>query len=229
MIGAVVFIIVFVLVLLLSLVGITIPPGDTIIREFIPAILQTDYATLAEGILNGVIFGVIVWAIFSIIKMAYDRTQSPKEVVVKIENEEIVGALPSSSPITEIEGIGPAYAKKLNALGIKTATELLDAGSTKQGRKDLAEKTGIAENVILEWVNMADLFRIRGIGEEYSDLLKEAGVSTVLELARRNSENLHETVVGVNEVKKRVRRPPSLKQIQEWIDQAKTLERKVEY
>ena len=43
---------------------------------------------------------------------------------------------------------------------------------------------------------MADLFRIRGIGEEYSDLLKEAGVSTVVELARRNPENLYETILS---------------------------------
>ena len=105
----------------------------------------------------------------------------------------------------------------------------MDAGGTKIGRKELAEKTGIAETIILEWVNMADLFRIRGIGEEYSDLLKEAGVSTVVELARRNPENLHETIVGVNEAKKLVRRPPSLNQTEDWVEQAKALSRKVEY
>lgn len=76
---------------------------------------------------------------------------------------------------------------------------------------------------------MADLFRIKGIGEEYSDLLKEAGVSTVVELARRNPENLHETLVGVNEAKKLVRRTPTLNQTKDWIEQAKILPRKVEY
>ena len=229
MIGAVVFVIVFVLFLLLSLVGIALPPGDIIIREYIPGILQTDYANLAEGIINGVIFGIVVWVIFSISKMVYDKMQSPKEVLVKLEDNSRGESLPSSSRIIEIEGIGAAYAKKLNAAGIKTTDELLDSGGTKQGRKELAEKTGIAETIILEWVNMADLFRIRGIGEEYSDLLKEAGVSTVVELSRRNPENLHETMVGVNEAKKRVRRPPSLNQTKDWIEQAKTLSRKVEY
>ena len=229
MIGAVVFVIVFVLFLLLSFVGVALPPGDWIVQEYIPDILQTDYATLAEGIINGVIFGIIVWVIFSICMMVYDRMRGQKETVVKLEDTTILESLPRSSRIIEIEGIGAAYAKKLNAEGIKTTDELLDAGGTKIGRKELAEKTGIAETIILEWVNMADLFRIRGIGEEYSDLLKEAGVSTVVELARRNPENLHETIVGVNEAKKLVRRPPSLNQTEDWVEQAKTLSRKVEY
>jgi predicted flap endonuclease-1-like 5' DNA nuclease len=229
MIGGIVFVIVFVLFLILSLAGIAIPLGDMIVGQFIPDILQTEYVTLVEGIINGVIFGIIVWVIFSIIKMMNDRSHGPKEVLVKIENEPINISEPSSARIIEIEGIGSEYSKKLNNANIKTTDDLLNTGGTKQGRKNLAEKTCIAETIILEWVNMADLFRIKGIGEEYSDLLKEAGVSTVVELSRRNPENLHETLVGVNEAKKRVQRPPSLSQIKDWIEQAKTLERKVDY
>ncbi|MCJ7770374.1 DUF4332 domain-containing protein, partial [Candidatus Bathyarchaeota archaeon] len=81
----------------------------------------------------------------------------------------------------------------------------------------------------LEWVNLADLFRIKGIGEEYSDLLEEAGVDTVVELSRRVPENLHAKVTSVNETKKLVRRPPSLEEIREWIEQAKELPKKIEY
>ena len=229
MIGAVVFIIVFVLFLIISLVGVALPPADWIIQEYIADILQTDYAALAEGIINGVIYGVIVWVIFTIVKMLYDRMQGPKEIVVKVADTNVTEPLPSSARVEEIEGIGPTYAKKLKDARIKTTDELLGAGGTKQGRKELSEKTGISETIILEWVNMADLFRIKGIGEEYSDLLKEAGVSTVVELARRNPENLHETLVGVNEAKKLVRRTPTLNQTKDWIKQAKILPRKVEY
>jgi len=228
-IGAVVFIIVFVLFLIISLVGVALPPADWIIQEYIADILQTDYAALAEGIINGVIYGVIVWVIFTIVKMLYDRMQGPKEIVVKVADTNVTEPLPSSARVEEIEGIGSTYAKKLKDARIKTTDELLGAGGTKQGRKELSEKTGISETIILEWVNMADLFRIKGIGEEYSDLLKEAGVSTVVELARRNPENLHETLVGVNEAKKLVRRTPTLNQTKDWIEQAKILPRKVEY
>ena len=229
MIGAVVFIIVFVFCILLSLVGIALPPGDVILQEFIPDMLQSNYSVLIEGIINGVIYGVIIWFLFSISKMIYDRMHRPKETVVKIVNSSMGELSPSSSRIIEIEGIGPKYVKKLNSIGIKTTEDLLENGGTKQGRKELAKKTGISETIILEWVNMADLFRIRGIGEEYSYLLREAGVSTVVELSRRNPENLYKTMLGVNEAKKSVRRAPTLNQAIAWIEQAKILPRKVEY
>ncbi|MCK4953408.1 DUF4332 domain-containing protein, partial [Candidatus Bathyarchaeota archaeon] len=107
--------------------------------------------------------------------------------------------------------------------------DLLEAGSTPKERNDLAERTGISPKLILEWVNIADLFRIEGVGEEYSDLLEEAGVDTVIELSRRNPENLHTKIVEINEEKNIVRRIPNLKQVKEWINQAKKLPRKVEY
>ncbi len=131
--------------------------------------------------------------------------------------------------IEEIEGIGSAYAKKLVEAGIKTTDDLLAAGATPKGREELAAKTGISSKLILEWVNLADLFRIKGIGEEYSDLLEEAGVDTVAELAKRDPENLHAKILEVNEKKKLVRRPPTLKQVKDWVEQAKKLPRKVEY
>ena len=131
--------------------------------------------------------------------------------------------------IEEIEGIGPTYAQKLIEAGIKTTDDLLEAGTTPKERETLAEKTGISGTLILEWVNLADLMRIKGVGEEYSDLLEEAGVDTVAELAQRNAENLHAKLLEVNEKKNLVNRPPTLEAVKDWIDQAKALPRKVEY
>jgi predicted flap endonuclease-1-like 5' DNA nuclease len=131
--------------------------------------------------------------------------------------------------IIDVEGIGPVYAEKLAGIGIATVEALLKAGASPKGREELAEKTGISGKLILEWVNLADLFRIEGIGEEYSDLLEEAGVDTVPELAQRNAENLYAKLQEVNAAKKLVRRLPAQSQVADWIDQAKKLPRVVTY
>jgi predicted flap endonuclease-1-like 5' DNA nuclease len=131
--------------------------------------------------------------------------------------------------IIDIEGIGPVYAKKLEAAGLKTTDDLLKAGATAKGREELANKTGIDPKLCLEWVNLADLYRIKGIGQEYSDLLEEAGVDTVVELATRVPENLHAKMLEVNEAKNLVNRPPPLSSIEDWVAQAKKLDRVVEY
>ncbi|QNT77071.1 DUF4332 domain-containing protein [Dehalogenimonas etheniformans] len=131
--------------------------------------------------------------------------------------------------ISEIEGIGPKNAEKLNTVGIKTVEKLLEMGASPKGRKEIAEKTGIGEVSILEWVNRADLFRIKGVGEEFSDLLEAAGVDTVKELAQRKPDNLLAKLTEVNMEKKLVRRMPVLSAVTDWVKQAKELPRIVTY
>ena len=131
--------------------------------------------------------------------------------------------------IEKVEGIGSKYGTKLKEAGVTTTEQLLDSGGSRKGRQDLAKKTGITETLILEWVNLADLFRVPGIGEEYSDLLEEAGVDTVKELRNRNPENLHKALQEVNARKHLVRQLPGLSQVDSWIKAAKELEPKVTY
>lgn len=131
--------------------------------------------------------------------------------------------------IDEIEGIGAVYAGKLQSAGIKTTDDLLNAAAAPQGRKDLAEKTGLTTQQILKWANMADLMRINGVGEEYSELLEAAGVDTVKELKMRRADNLTAKMAEVNETKKLVRQVPALANVEKWIEQAKTLPPKLSY
>ena len=127
--------------------------------------------------------------------------------------------------LKKIEGIGDKYADQLREAGLGSIEALLEAGKSKKGRQELADETGISEKLILEWVNLADLFRIKGIGEEYSDLLEEAGVDSVPELAQRNPDNLHSKLVEINESKSLVRQLPSADAVQSWVEQAKALDR----
>ena len=131
--------------------------------------------------------------------------------------------------IIDVEGIGPKYTKDLSAVGITTTAKLLKKGATRKGREELAEVTDISYKLILEWVNHADLFRIKGVGEEYSALLEEAGVDSVPELAQRNPKNLYSKLVETNEEKRLVRQLPSQRQVADWVQQAKTMPRMIHY
>jgi predicted flap endonuclease-1-like 5' DNA nuclease len=131
--------------------------------------------------------------------------------------------------IEYVEGIGPVYGEKLREAGVPNPLLLLQRGATSKGRAEIAEHTGIRPELILKWVNHVDLYRIKGIGSEYADLLEVAGVDTVVELATRNPDNLYERMIAVNADKKLVRQPPSPAQVQNWIEQAKILPRVVTY
>ncbi len=131
--------------------------------------------------------------------------------------------------IVDIEGIGPVYAAKLKEQGIATTEALLKAGATAKGREELATACGVSGKQVLRWTNVADLFRIKGIGEQYSDLLEAAGVDTVVELSKRRADNLTAKMAEVNAEKKLVRQLPAETTVAGWIEEAKTLPRAMIY
>jgi predicted flap endonuclease-1-like 5' DNA nuclease len=131
--------------------------------------------------------------------------------------------------IEDVEGIGPVFRDKLHAADIQTTEDLLAAGRTPGGRARLAERSGISTTMLLEWINHADLMQVSGVGAEYADLLEDAGVDTVAELARRNAANLTATMRDFNAEKEAVRRTPTESQVESWIEQAKALGRTIEY
>lgn len=125
--------------------------------------------------------------------------------------------------LSDIEGIGEAYAEKLKAAGVSTLEKLLEICCTKKGRKEVAAASGISEKLILNWANRADLTRVKGVSTQYADLLECAGVDTVPELAQRNAANLQAKMAEVNADKNLVRQVPSTSQVESWVAQAKDL------
>jgi predicted flap endonuclease-1-like 5' DNA nuclease len=128
-----------------------------------------------------------------------------------------------SYPILDIEGVGPQLAVKLKGVGVRTTATLLARAKDPKGRKALAAASGIEERRILKFANMADLMRIRGVANEYSELLAAAGVDTVRELKNRNAVNLTKALADLNAKSKLVRLVPSEKTVIKWIEQAKTM------
>ncbi len=131
--------------------------------------------------------------------------------------------------IDAIEGIVHKHATSLRKARIRTVEALLKNGATRKGRRDIAAATNISEKLILEWVNRADLMRVRGVGEEYSDLLEAAGVDTVRELRRRNPANLLASMVEVNSRHRLVRRLPTEAMVERWVEHARELDPIVTY
>ena len=122
-----------------------------------------------------------------------------------------------SYPIVKIVGIGPKYRDDLKSAGITFTRDLLASASTPEAREELSRKTGISEKLILEWANHCDLMRIPGIGPSEADHLEEIGVDTVLELARRNPENLHKNLKEHIEKKAGQTWIPDLPTVEKWV------------
>ncbi len=131
--------------------------------------------------------------------------------------------------IKEIEGIGPAIGTKLEKAGITTTEALLKEGASKSGRKAMAEESGLSESQVLEFVNMADLMRIKGVGAEFAELLKASGVDTIKELRTRNAENLHQKLEETNAAKSLTRKVPSLDMVKDFIAKAGSTDPSVTY
>lgn len=130
-----------------------------------------------------------------------------------------------SYPIETVEGIAKSYGNKLRKCGVNSTKALLDKGCSPKGRKALEKESGIDHKLILKWTNMCDLMRVKGVGEEYSELLEAAGVDTVKELRTRRPDNLHKAMREANDKRKNrlVRQLPGLVQVEKWVAHAKEL------
>jgi len=132
-------------------------------------------------------------------------------------------------PLSKLDGMSAFAAQKLKSLGIRTTDTLLEAARTVQGRKTLAAKTGISEQQLLEWANVADYMRIPGMGQAKVGLVRAAGATTVRELAHRNPARLAQTMREVNTKRKLVRVLPSERSVEQLIAQARKLQPKITY
>ena len=131
--------------------------------------------------------------------------------------------------LADLDGIGAENVDKLRALGIRTTDKLLDVAKDPKGRQRLADQTGIDVKRILRLANLADRMRIKGVGQEYAELLREAGVDTIRELKYRNPEKLARAMAQANVRRKLVRVLPSDRAVVRWIDHAKRLQLKIRY
>jgi predicted flap endonuclease-1-like 5' DNA nuclease len=224
--------------LLLVIFGIIVQARTTRSVVAVETVTPTKASAVAGTVAGEAAPAAAVAGAAGIAAVAEVARQEPvhAEPVAEVVSSESKVALISAEEVDKfkygleyVEGIGPVYAAKLNAIGIANLHDLLEKGAFPKGREEIAQAAGISHTLVLKWVNHVDLYRIKGVGSEYADLLEVAGVDTVVELALRNPDNLFAKLVSVNEEKKLVRRVPVLNQVQDWVEQAKSLPRKINY
>jgi hypothetical protein len=159
----------------ISLIFPEIPPGRTICD--ILGNSQTNYPILGisgevilAGIINGLVFGVIIAILFSYFRgppkgkvdlpvwvPRYTTSQnstteckSPKR-----NDNSSFQRLKKSQDIMVVPGIGYRYSDKFKKIGIETIDDLLYASSTKTGRNYLAKNIGVTPSTILRWTHQA--------------------------------------------------------------------------
>ena len=117
---------------------------------------------------------------------------------------------------------GNAWAARLGTIGIRWTRELLEAGGTLAGRKEIAARLGGDQAEVLTWVNRADLMRIPGVTAALAHLLEDAGVDTVKELGARRADNLHRKLGETATTSERT--SPSAAEVEAWIATAQHME-----
>jgi predicted flap endonuclease-1-like 5' DNA nuclease len=131
-------------------------------------------------------------------------------------------------PITDIRGISADIAEVLKSEGIRTTIGLLRVAGKPKQRVRIALKIGTDAKDVLEWVTTADRMRVKGVGFEYAELLRAAGVRTVSDLQFRNAQNLFKKMSEANKGKL-VRLLPKEKTVERWIENAKKLQPIIRY
>ena len=240
---------VFLIFVALTIVIPGLPPGELFFEtlgfpQATGFLLGISVSTLLNGAINGFIYGLVAATAYSLAirgskrkplpqtPKAYEIPSTPPKPTPVYERATIF--LPTTTvrrnrfriekDVKTIEGIGSWRSRLLNSMGVRTVDDLLAVGATREGRQRLARRVGVSYKMVLSWVIRGDLLRVRGVGKQYSELLESAGVSSVTDLAARNSRLLWQTLRRVNAERRLVRRVPPRRTIEMWVYNAKTLE-----
>ncbi len=254
MLAAIVFIASVIGFFFLTVIVPTIPPGEIMqafleIPEIASPIPQVSGVVFTNALINGLFWGTALLIIYTLItrrtkkkilqhkwrsNYTLSRLSPPEYVPPKTFVKKPV-ATPRKDKthasldkkIETIEGIGSIYGRNLRRAGITSIDDLLRAGSTRRKRYYLAKKVGVSPSTVLRWICRADLFRVSGIGKQYSSLLESAGVNSVANLSKRNPHKLYQQLIETNWEKNMVKRTPPLEKVKDWVENAKTLKQLV--
>ena len=126
--------------------------------------------------------------------------------------------------VDKLPGLSVEEQSQLQSCGIANTVTLVQQGKTPKDRLILARKLHIHLQYVNKWVALADLARIPSVGLQYCGLLLHAGIASVAQLATIPPHRLHKQILRL-QVATMQRRDlcPAVEEVQQWIQQAKTL------
>ena len=126
--------------------------------------------TLVSGIVNGLIWGVVIIILYS-----YSRGPQREKVSLPVwvpgyttsstsadeqepseQRDEDSFCEAEVAPVESIDGIGSMYGHMLRSLGVSNVDDLLVMGATRKGRQYLADKLDVSPALVLDWVHQAE-------------------------------------------------------------------------
>ncbi len=143
---------------------------------------------------------------------------------IEEQNETEKDNMQESYDIQEIEGIGPAYGRKLRSMGVESTLDLIELFKKNNHRIDrAAQDMRVKPEAITAWISMADLMRLPGINSQCAELLQTIGISSAIELSITNAHSIHNEMLKFNQKYPVCPEVPSVEKITTWILSAKNL------
>jgi predicted flap endonuclease-1-like 5' DNA nuclease len=131
--------------------------------------------------------------------------------------------------LSDFRGVSSAHLAVMKSAGVVNTEQMLKAGKTPAERQQLAAKTGVPVEAILELVKLSDLARLAGVKGIRARLYYDAGIDTLDKMAAADPEDLLKVT---QEFVSRTRFegiPPLLKEVTSTIENAKRLSQLVDY
>lgn len=142
---------------------------------------------------------------------------------------EIASWAPKPVDLKDFPGVDANVVAALEKLGAKNTKSLFPLVKTKTARAELAAKTGIAPEKILELAKLTDVCRIQWVGAMFARLLVEVGCDSVAKSAQADYRELHAEIVKLNSEKEYFKGNIGIEDMKKFVQAAKRVPQAMEF
>lgn len=120
--------------------------------------------------------------------------QADGEASEPVREEDGEGPFGLVYEVASVEGVGEVYSEDLAGLGIEDTRDLWSADEGT-----VSEALDVPKRIVASWRSRAELMAVSGLGPQYAELLERSGVEGIEDLARREADELLESINAKDE------------------------------